>query len=419
MKTRRYTNASARAGLLAGTVAVLCLVPDPSRAAEDNTEVSELRKKVAAQDAVIQELLKWKKSVETARGQVGPSSPPARTTEADEPAPDAAGEHTRFPSLQFHGFGDVSYVVNDRHDEHNSFALGQLDLFVTSQLAEDLDVLGEIVIESNDENAFGTEIERLQLNYRPRDWFNVSAGRYHTAIGYYNTAFHHGTWLQTAVGRPLLFAFEDDHGILPIHNVGLSVNGQIPSGALGLRYVFEVGNGRHYSAADEPVLNVADDNDHKALNLGLTARPDGVPGLQLGVSAYHDTLTPDGLPRIDQTILVGHVVWQRPKFEWLNEVFWFRHGPAAGGATHAVAAYSQAARQWGRYRPYLRYQYTYADRADLIFSNFGGAGLLHGPSVGLRYDFSPLAALKFQYDHFWQGGRPSVNQFTTQVAFTF
>jgi len=33
-------------------------------------------------------------------------------------------------------------------------------------------------------------------------------GRYHTAIGWYNTAYHHSAWMQTAIGRPLLFAFE-------------------------------------------------------------------------------------------------------------------------------------------------------------------------------------------------------------------
>jgi len=36
--------------------------------------------------------------------------------------------------------------------------------------------------------------------------------RYHTAIGYYNTAYHHSTWFQTTTGRPFLFEFEDKGG---------------------------------------------------------------------------------------------------------------------------------------------------------------------------------------------------------------
>src|SRR5207247_10157642 len=49
---------------------------------------------------------------------------------------------------------------------------------------------------------------------------------------------------QTTIDRPFIFAFEDEGGILPVHNVGLSASGQIPSGRLGLRYIAEIGNGR-------------------------------------------------------------------------------------------------------------------------------------------------------------------------------
>jgi hypothetical protein len=43
--------------------------------------------------------------------------------------------------------------------------------------------------------------------------------------------------MQTAVGRPFIFAFEDEGGILPIYNVGLSAAGRVPSGGLNLQYV--------------------------------------------------------------------------------------------------------------------------------------------------------------------------------------
>ena len=109
------------------------------------------------------------------------------------------------------------------------------------------------------------------------------AGRYHTAIGYYNTAYHHSTWLQTATGRPFLFKFEDDSGILPIHNVGVSVTGIIPSGRLGLHYIAEVGNGRASSSPNaEPVQNTVDENNGKSFNLRILFRPTGVRGLQAG-----------------------------------------------------------------------------------------------------------------------------------------
>ena len=34
------------------------------------------------------------------------------------------------------------------------------------------------------------------------DRLKVSFGRYHTPINYWNTAFHHGQWLQTTISRP-------------------------------------------------------------------------------------------------------------------------------------------------------------------------------------------------------------------------
>ncbi len=349
----------------------------------------------------------------------------ATTAEVPDSAVNFGGEdpdvRNRYPSLQFHGFGDVNFIVTDRSGDHNTFAIGQMDFFVTSRLAEDLNVLTEVVAETTPDNEVKFEVERLLLQYRPREYFNVAAGRYHTAIGYYSTTYHHGSWFQTTVSRPFIFDFEDDEGVLPLHNVGLSFNGAIPSGSLGLQYVFEVGNGRKYgSDGKEPVLNVADDNSFKALNFGLSARPDILPGLQLGVSWYFDRLTPDNQPRINQSIVAAYVVYQRPKFEFLNELLWIRHDPqTAGDTTESWAAYTQLSQQFGRFRPYVRYQYMYAPEEDPIFANFGVTGLTHGPSIGLRYDFSDFATIKVQADHYWRGNERSFKQFTTQVGFTF
>lgn len=118
---------------------------------------------------------------------------------------------------------------------------------------------------------------------------NVGVGRFHSAVGYHNTAYHHSTWLQTTTGRPFLFQFEDQGGILPIHNVGLTASGRIPPGALGLHYVAEVGNGRtSRSPLNERVQNVLDENNRKAVNFAVFARPDAVRGLQAAISTYRD-----------------------------------------------------------------------------------------------------------------------------------
>src|SRR5258708_13793232 len=122
----------------------------------------------------------------------------------------------------------------------------------------------------------------------------LTFGRSPPSIVSSNTAYHHGNWFETATGRPFLFLFEDQGGILPVHNVGLSLTGSVPSGDLGLHYVAEIGNGR---PARHPMnstsQNKFDETNSKSTNLSVYSRPDWAPGLQTGFSIYHDHLIPD------------------------------------------------------------------------------------------------------------------------------
>jgi hypothetical protein len=124
-----------------------------------------------------------------------------------------------------------------------------------------------------------------------------------------------------------------------------------------LRYIAEVGNGRDYTKDHEPVTNVVDDNNGKAVNFVLLSRPEEVPGLQGGVSLYHDRPRPQGSPKFEQTIGSAHLVYLTPTFEWLNEGILIHHNPSGHHATNTTGFYTQIAQQFGRFRPYLRYQY--------------------------------------------------------------
>jgi len=336
--------------------------------------------------------------------------------------------------LRIRGFGDVNLHGDNYHPagqpgDKTAFTLGQLNLFVTSDISDKFKFLSEIVFEAGPdniygvtrgtENTFGVDVERYLLTYSQNEYFNLSAGRYHTAIGYYNTAFHHSTWLQTTTGRPLLFAFEDQGGILPIHNVGVEAYGSIPSGSLGLHYVAEVGNGRESRSpiTDEPVQNIVDDSNGKAINFELFARPTKVPGLQFGFSMYRDKLVPETLPiGVRETILSAHVVYSTPNFEWLNEALVVRHTPEGGHTYETPGWYSQISKRFGAYRPYFRYQYINASPNEPIFPDIA---LRAGPSAGLRYDASESVALKLQYDFTSLRNQHSVQGLEAQVGFTF
>jgi hypothetical protein len=353
-------------------------------------------------------------AAQPASGGKAPSSlAPAAPRESEMQGMAAGGE---FPTMQFRGFSDVSYKATDFDGGTNTFALGQMTLFITSNLSDRVSVIAEPVLEADERNAFNFELERLLLQLTANEHFKVSVGRYHTAIGWYNTAYHHSAWLQTAIGRPFLFQFEDNGGILPIHNVGVSVTGQIPSGRLRLRYVAEIGNGRaSRSRLDEPTQNDRDENNGKAVNGALLARPDWAPGLQLGFSTYHDRLTPLGSPKVDETIFATHAVYQTSGLEWLNEVVVVRHAVDGGGVSTSTGFYTQASKPFGRLRPYIRYQHLDVPETDAVFPDIGR---MSGPSIGLRYDLNQFSAFKFQYD-FVDRGSKGVNAVVTQLSFVF
>lgn len=97
--------------------------------------------------------------------------------ESKTPPPDESALRGSFPQLKIRGFGDVSYHWADRGPDKSAFKLGQFDLFITSQLAENLSVLAETVIEADENDRFGIEIERLLLQYSPREYFKIAVGR--------------------------------------------------------------------------------------------------------------------------------------------------------------------------------------------------------------------------------------------------
>lgn len=434
----------------AGYIAVLALVfpltigtvsgqSDPPIGADQQT-VQKLLKRIDELEARVAQLEAAKQppaanhaisttdanSTTSADGQSGQAE-----AETEQPTP-TGSEPERMDIgktlMRIRGFGDVTFHGDTQKGDTTSFTLGQLNLFLTSDISEKFKFLSEIVFESGPDNiyghvrgpnnVFGVDIERMLVQYSYNDYFNIAAGRFHTAIGYYNTAYHHSTWLQTATGRPLLFEFEDRGGILPDHTVGVSASGQIPSGKLGLHYVAEMGNGRESRSpfTEEPVQNVIDEQNHKAYNLALFARPESIRGLQAGFSVYRDQLVPQGVAPVGETILAAHAIYTRPSFEWLNEALVVRHTPEGQRLFETPGFYTQISKRFGSYRPYFRYQYINSSGREPIFPDVGRR---QGPSVGLRYDASEFVALKLQYDYTSVRNQDAINALALQLGFTF
>jgi len=324
------------------------------------------------------------------------------------------------PRMSIRGFADVRFGDEPYTASPNSFAFGQLDLYITSRLSDRTSVLMETVFESDTTNALGVDIERVLLQHRINRYLKFEAGRNHTAIGYYNMAFHHGTWFQTATVRPFLFAFEDEGGMLPIHTIGLRATGAVPGRGLGLEYFAEIGNGRNYAPGQEQVQNRINFSGGLSQNFALRSSPDAVPGLHVGLSYFRQRTQWSGVARFQQSIFAGFAVYDRGHVEFLNEVVWMRHAQSSGVTTSIPAGYSQISYRLGNVHPYARFEYLNAGGSDPIARLLlPSPGVREQASGGIRYDFTEFAAIKLQYGRLLQGSLVPVSLFATQVAFTF
>ena len=336
---------------------------------------------------------------------------------ASAQTPDHHDEAAAAPRPEFvvHAFGSVDWSASQRAETPNSFALGQVALFMTSAINDRVSVLAEVVLEASASNTqVTTDLERLQLTYRLNDHLNLSAGRYHTGIGYYNSAFHHGSYFEVPIGRPRIFTFEDEGGVLPVHEVGLSARGQVPKTGSALRYVVEVGNGRRWTELDAE--EGRDQNDAKSTNVGLALRPERWSGFEAGGSFYRDEIPPAAGPVIAHRITAAYAVYRTPSTEVMAEWLQLSHRPAGGSTFINHGGYLQASRGFGKLRPYYRY-----DRLDIVEDTplIGGFGSSQAHLVGLRVDPAEWVGLKAQYERRREDAHDDFNAVHVQLVFVF
>ena len=326
-----------------------------------------------------------------------------------------AGTDLSEPQFNIMGFGDISYVSRDGSDS-DGFAIGQAVAHLSASLGHSFGVFGEFSLTARD-SEYVAEAERLIVKYEFSDLLKLSAGRYHTPIGYLNSAFHHGAWLQTTVSRPEMVRFGSQ--IVPIHFVGALVEGNIPGNTLGLTYMAGFGNGRHENIARGG--DAGDINGENAWMFQLNASPAKYYGLKAGIGYYQDVVSPTAEPDVDERTMSAYVAWAKEAPEFIVEYLHSTHELADDSSVEGdvEAWYAQFAwrfegkkRQW---KPYARYERNRIDDSDPLL---GDLGLDYdGGILGVRWDFNPYAALKAEYrnEEFNDNGRE--NNFRLQVSF--
>ena len=367
-----------------------------------------------------------------------PTSPAeSEHTNHNAPPPGEATAQETYPSLKISGFSDFNFAASDLRgasggfgaatllNAHPGFQEGQFALHFSSALSPRVSFFGELSFTARPDAGIGSpapagfnpEVERAVIRFNQSDYLKVSFGRYHTPINYWNTAFHHGQWLQTTISRPEMTQFGGS--FIPVHFVGTLVEGVVPARGLNLNYNFGLGNGR--STVISRSGDFGDINNHKAWLVNMDIRPDALYALQVGGSVYRDEVNPAGVLGNREWIQSGHLIWHSETPEFIAEFANVTHQPVSGAAdSNSQAFYAQTAYRlpWNekRWKPYYRFEYIHVPRSDTIFRavpNFSAS------TAGLRYDLSTFAAFKLEYRHYERRNLPAINGAFSQVSFTF
>jgi outer membrane murein-binding lipoprotein Lpp len=473
-----------RVGLLvaaAGAISVCAGAPGSASAQSANPDpsVQELQRKLEQSLQRIEELSKRVNQLETQRNApaAGAAQAPASgasSTPAASPAAPTAGTAPTAPAaaaapasdariddlasqlkqlsqsvsrinndtgVPLHGFIDVGarwYTKTDPNSSNaaNGFNEKAIDFYLTPQLGQRLRSLMEIAIETSEYGQSpGIDFERLQVGYVASDALTVWIGRFHTPYGYWNTAFHHGPQIQTAVQRPKFLAFEDTYGAMPAHTVGIWGTGRQALGDGHITYDVSLGNSPRIVTGGGPGgggqvdMNLLGSNNHDMstlLNVGYEFGG-ALDGLKLGLDAMRWRTTDDLSPPDTTNVrFVGaYGVYTENDWEILSEYYRFNDtNVSAGGSNHrSWASYAQVGHAFGKFTPYVRWETALFDQADNYFGNLAAPiGSSYRRYVaGLRYDLTSNTALKFEGDRtsYLDRGLDSYNEYRAQVAVRF
>ena len=127
-------------------------------------------------------------------------------------------------------YGDTTYLFYRETDntgkvtgDNSSFSIPRVTTLLTASQGN-LSVTDEntfTVSLVGGSNTFTAQVERFEIAYQVAEWLRLKAGRLHTAIGYYNDAFHSGYYYQLVIDRPAFVNFEEGGGLIPSRMIGI------------------------------------------------------------------------------------------------------------------------------------------------------------------------------------------------------
>lgn len=315
------------------------------------------------------------------------------------------------PSFQTFLFGDALFTVADA-DTDDGFKLGQMVAHGNATLSDHVAFFGEVSVRATS-SGYVLAMERAIIRYDFGDAVKVSMGRYHTPISYWNTAFHHGLWLQGSVARPEAVRFGSR--FVPVHMVGAQVEGRIPNSPVS--YTLGIANGRSDNIAGGG--DAGDVNGNRALSASFFVTPSDPFGLRVGGAVYIDKVPQPASLDADERIASAHIVWDRGAAEFIAEYIDVSHEAAGANTSNGSSAFYvhagyRLSGELSAVTPYARFETTDIDEADVVFQTL--LTDYQAVVVGVRYDFDDLAALKLEYRSEEIDGGSRLDSYFVQVS---
>lgn len=313
------------------------------------------------------------------------------------------------------GFADfnTAYSIDD---ERLYFALGEQDLFITSELSDRVNFLGETVFKFNAHSGttFNISVERVIIKYNIKGNNWILFGKQHTPMSYWNDSYHHGRVFFPTIFRPMVFS--DD--IYPIHTNGINLQG-LNLTKYNIGYDLMVGNGLGSN-------DVLDNNRGKSITARIHAQP-WTPATDIGVTGYYDRITPGlNIPShnhggsdtvsLSQYLYTFYFAHFGKKFEFLTEASFVMNQFDKFENTQTPAGYIYTGYKIkGKFVPYLLFDYIDYDSNELYFENKDKKQQI---TVGLRYEINYLAVVKLEYSRLYMD-KTTTNGLNFQFAVGF
>lgn len=261
-------------------------------------------------------------------------------------------------------------------------------------------------------------MERVIVRYSFSNYANLATGKFHTPFGYWNNAYHHGALIQPTIQRPTILQFEDEGGFLPIHQVGMQLDGSgITSKNIGYNLFISNGqaqgnSGGAFGYTGTPAISGAV-NIEPVANLKFIASGfyNKVPA---GSKTYQGIMLTEASK---YRMLNASLVYfnNRAPVEFVIEYYNIGNTMNTTGLTqmNGVDAYVGLSRF--KVKPYLVYNSIRFQAGERYFHKNNRDGI----TAGVRYNIAAKAVVKLEYSHEKTELIKSQNMLRFQVAIGF